>query len=180
MPTQEGTTLGTVSNADNPTGDIHYNPLFENLVINAPDGSQVRGMIAYGLYKRAKWEWASRVYEKEGRKPSEAELQSYIQTWTPTQIDNIQNGAAQILTAYADAVLSEGEPGILKEALKGSFWRSLWTNLLSAAAYTLILILLALGLALAGIDILGVFEKFAGDAAHTQPTTPPPPVTTPQ
>lgn len=59
-----------------------YNPIFERLVIEPTDG-EVLGVIAYGAYKKAKWEWAQEVFRKEGRPPTDAERKAYIATWTP-------------------------------------------------------------------------------------------------
>jgi hypothetical protein len=70
-----------------------YNPIFEKLVIEPKDG-EVLGVIAYGAYKKAKWEWAQEVFRKNGRTPNDAELKAYIATWTPSQLENVRNNAA--------------------------------------------------------------------------------------
>ncbi|YBV97111.1 hypothetical protein M1D80_09505 [Phyllobacteriaceae bacterium JZ32] len=135
-----------------------YNPIFENLVINSDDGD-VLGVIAYGSYKRAKWEWAQDIWNKHGRPPNESELKAYIATWTPTQFTNARNTAAQVLTEYADTVIQAAKADIVKEALKGRFWINVFTSIFAAALYTIILIVLAFIAAKAGIDLLGIFER---------------------
>jgi len=149
-----------------PTTNTEYNPIFEKLVIEPTDG-QVLGVIAYGAYKKAKWEWAQEVFKKNGRQRTDAELKAYIATWTPSQLENVRNNAAQVLSSYADTVIDAARAGIVTEALRGTFWKSVWTSVFAAAVYTVILIILAFILSKAGVDFLGIFQ-------HTATTTPPP------
>lgn len=135
-----------------------YNRIFEKLVIESTDG-QVLGVIAYGAYKKAKWEWAQEISKKHGRPPSEAELKAYIDTWTPSQLENIRKNAAQVMSEYADAVINAAEPEIVRKALQGKFWPTVFTSIFSAALYTGILIAVAVVLAYAGVDLLGLLDR---------------------
>jgi hypothetical protein len=49
--------------------------VFETLVCADDD---VRGMLAYGLYKRSKREWLARFRATEGRAPTEAEVRAFL------------------------------------------------------------------------------------------------------
>jgi hypothetical protein len=72
--------------------DDGYNPIFERLV-DPPDGELlVEGFIAYGLYKIAKREWVSEFRARERRKPTDAELDSYVSTWTASQLQGQRRG----------------------------------------------------------------------------------------
>jgi hypothetical protein len=50
---------------------------------------------------------------------------------------------------------------ILREALHGSFWRSVWPSMLASAIYTLALIALVVIASRAGVDLLGIIESLA-------------------
>ena len=136
-----------------------FNPVFGKLV-GLEEGGQpdLQGLVAYGLYKIAKREWASDIATRHGRKPSEDELEAYMRTWTPSQLKTLQERAAQVLAEYADTVIQEEEPRILQDALRGSFWRGVWPSMLASFFYTLLLIGIALILAVSGIDFIGTFR----------------------
>jgi len=63
------------------------------------------------------------------------------------------------LAEYAQSVIENEEPRILKKALRGSFWRAVWPSMVGALLYTLILIAFAIVLALSGIDLLGILKS---------------------
>jgi len=140
---------------------VGYNPIFEKLVDGDDDG-QVLGIVAYGLYKIAKREWASEIARLQNRPPTQAELDAYIATWTPSQLENVKRNAAQVLSEYADSVISAEEPRILRDALRGSFWRGVWPSFTATLLYTLALIALAIVLARSGIDLIGILQRAAG------------------
>ncbi len=136
-----------------------YNNLFETFYDE--DDDQIRGLIAYGLYKAAKREWAQRS-SKGGRPSSMAELQAYHETWTPANIAGKRAEADQVLRAYTDEVIAQERPRIIEEALRGSFWRAVATNIASAFIYTLILIGIVVVLRWAGIDLLSMAGTKSG------------------
>ncbi|MDX8440076.1 hypothetical protein [Mesorhizobium australafricanum] len=87
----------------------------------------------------------------------------------------MRNNAAQVLSSYADTVIDAARAGIVTEALKGTFWKSVGTNIFSGALYTLILIAVALILSLAGIDLVGIIDHTPTPATSTSPPPNPPP-----
>ncbi len=136
-----------------------YNRVFEKFVGESPDGmSDIVGIVAYGIYKNAKREWATDFRAAYGRAPSQDDLRAYHATWTPAQIQSARNSAAQVMAEYADTVISEEEPRILRDAVKGRFWPSIFTSMFANACYTLILIFIAVILAKAGIDLIGLIS----------------------
>jgi len=138
--------------------DDNYNPVFERLV-GPPDGELlVEGFIAYGLYKIAKREWVSEFRARERRKPTPAELEAYVATWTASQVQGAKERAAQALAEFASDIIEAEEPKTLRRALRGSFLRAFWPSLTASVVYTLILILLAFVLTWAGVDLLGIFQ----------------------
>ena len=140
----------------------HYNRVFEKFVGESPDGmSDIVGIVAYGIYKNAKREWATDFRSSYNRAPSQDDLNAYHATWTPAQIQSARNSAAQVMAEYADSVISAEEPRILKDALKGSFWPSVFTSISANVLYTLALIAIAIILARAGIDLIGLLSTAA-------------------
>lgn len=119
------------------------------------DEDQVRGLIAYGLYKAAKREWVQRT-PKVGRASMAAELQAYHETWTPANIASKRAEAEQVLRACSEEIIAQERPRIVEEALRGHFWRAVVTNVASAFIYTLILIGIVIVLKVAGVDVLSI------------------------
>jgi hypothetical protein len=154
-----------------PVACSDYNPIFERLFGDVEDGSaNVEGLVAYGLYKISKREWVTGLRKKEARGPSAEELRAYMATWTPSQLDYVRQSAEQTLASYAKDVLAEEEPRILRQALRGSFWRAVWPAMVAAALYTLALVALAIILARSGIDLIGILRRAAGKSLEGAPT----------
>ena len=130
-----------------------YNTLFEQF--HDQDEDEVRGLVAYGLYKIAKREWVLRT-SAGGRAPTANELKAYHDTWTPANIASKQAEADAVLRSYSDAVIRQERPRIVEEALKGSFWNSVAINIVSAFLYTLILIGIVVVLRWSGVDLLSI------------------------
>lgn len=131
------------------------NPIFSKFV----DGtdSPIPGYVAYGIYKSRKREWATEIHARTGQPPTSADLAAYHVMWTSGLIENTRDNAEQALGAYADDLIAEATPGILRDALKGRFSRDIVVSILASFIYTLILVMLALILAFSGVDLLGIF-----------------------
>jgi hypothetical protein len=138
-----------------------HNRIFETFVDSAGDDhrAMVLGVIAYGIYKQRKREWATGVRETTGRPPTPQEIQAWVGSWTPTAIDGARSNAAEVLSAFAQSVIKDEEPRILARALKGSWIRSIVQSLTSNLIYTLILIGIAMALIFSGVDLLSVFRS---------------------
>lgn len=157
-----GTTIQALHQVASPSAEPDYNRVFERFVGEGDDGmSDIIGIVAYGIYKNAKREWATHFRQTYGRAPNSDDLRAYHATWTPAQIQSARNSAAQVMAEYADSVISAEEPRILRDAVKGSFWPSVWTSIFSNALYTIGLIVLAVILARAGVDLIGLLAVAA-------------------
>ena len=141
-----------------PTGGPGYNPVFEKLVGDTKN-LEIVGLVAYGFYKIAKREWAQKIWQEKHRKPTDEELTGYADTWTEQQLQDKLTAAQSALVVYGESVVDDARPNILKEALRGSGWKAFWISLAAAAAYTLILIAIALILKASGVDVIGVIDK---------------------
>lgn len=131
-----------------------YNTMYERLVDQG--GNKVQGFIAYGLYKTAKREWVRKYEADHGRPPKAAEVAAYVSAYTPQTIDAFEAQAAGVLTQFAGGVVSDARPEIVEETLKGTFWKAIIQSIVANAIYTVILIVIAVVLASAGIDLLGI------------------------
>lgn len=136
-----------------------YNPIFERFVTPGQMEEQVLpGMVAYCLYKIAKREWATIFFARHGRKPSDAELNEYILTWTDSRIVGAQKEADAVLLAFASSVIDESAPRIREDALRGTFWGSVRSSIAAAFLYTLVLIGIVMILRFSGIDLVSIFQ----------------------
>lgn len=154
-----------------------YNRIYEELVDDQEtDEELLAGMIAYGIYKESKREWAAALRQREGRKPNEAELEAYIQTWTESRLEGIRHQAAQTLASYAEAVVDQLKPEIREAAISGRIRADLMEfkaaskltpkriaqglalSIAGAAFWTLFLVLLAVALRFAGVDLFSITE----------------------
>lgn len=140
-------------------GQPRYNPIFERFVPPDKADENVRGLIAYGLYKIAKREWTQRLQERTGRQPTSEERDAYIATWTDSRLRGLEQQADATLAAFAGTVIVEATPSIREDALRGTSGKSIGLSIAANAIYTLILIALALVLAWSGIDLIGLLQK---------------------
>jgi hypothetical protein len=136
-------------------------PVFPLLVKDGSAEDKFLGFIAYGLYQEAKREWASDFQSRERRYPSDEEMIAYERSWTASRLEALENTAAQLVAAYTDAVVNQLEKQILRNALKGSFWRAVFRWVVGALCYTILLFAIVVGLSRSGIQI-GLLDKILG------------------
>jgi hypothetical protein len=131
--------------------------MYERLVDQAQ--TEVQGFVAYGQYKKAKREWIRQFEARKKQSPSPAEEQAYVDGFTPQMIAAFETTAASALAGFTLQTIEEARPEIEKEVLRGTTGRSIMIGLATNAIYTGILIVVALILALAGVDILSIFQN---------------------
>lgn len=168
----------------------YINPIYSQLLDNHQEmDSVMAGYIAYGVYKQSKREWVADFWRRNERKPNDQELSEYTRTWTPSRLQGLRDEANQALAEYAADVVAIAEPQLRHEAIEGAIgtaveeikastkltWakirESLVLSMAGAAIYTVILIVIAVGLRFAGVDLLGVEEK-VNEAVATSPKNP--------
>lgn len=131
-----------------------YNPIFEKLVDGDHDPeSELVGIIAYGLYKQAKREWAADIRDDKQRGPSREELEAYVASWTSSRVDGLRTEAAEILASFSGYVIENERPNILKDALRGRFWVGVGESVIGAVCFSVFLILLYLFLDYFGLPL---------------------------
>lgn len=137
----------------------NHNPLFETFRQRTADGNELVGLVAYSLYKRAKWEWATELWNREGRKPTEVELQAYTRTWTDSMISGKLQEADGILATYAASVVDDVSPSIREDALRGTAIRSVSQSIAANFIYTILLICIVIILKVSGVDLLSIAQS---------------------
>jgi len=153
----------------------HYNPIFERL-IEESDEDELVGLVAYGIYKRAKRAWASRLWARDKRPPNEDDLRRYVDTWTDDRLEALVVEARSSLADFGASMISEQEPAIREEAVAGEIRKSLaiflestkmsWRkffddvglSLLGAFFYIVLLILMVLVFRYAGVDLIDIWQ----------------------
>lgn len=92
-----------------------------------------------------------------GRPPKAAEINAYVSAYTPQTIDAFEAQASGVLAQFANGVVSDARPEIVKETLKGTFWKNVGQSIAANAIYTVVLVVIAMILAAAGVDLIGIF-----------------------
>lgn len=150
---------GNPAGAPPPAPQPNYNPIFERLVPPGATGDQIGGLVAYGLYKIAKREWAADIWDREHRAPNEAELRAYIASWTPSRLDGLGEQANGALAGFSASVIRDATPEIREDALRGTWASAIFNSMTANFFYTLLLILAVILLSWVGVDFLGILEK---------------------
>ncbi len=136
-----------------------YNPLFSVFTDENASSSRISGLIAYALYKQPKVDWATDFRDQNGHPPSADDLKAYQRTWTPGLVAAMREQADGALAGFGDDAVEQAKPAILKDALRGSFWKAVWSSMVAAFFYSLVLIALVLILRWNGVDVIGLFQK---------------------
>lgn len=156
------------------------NPIFDHLV--GENDADLEALTAYALYKKHKRAWARNIEETTGKLPTAAQDREFFTAvGTPDQLDRYRKDAQDILLAYANQMVVQARSQIEREAvegridaaakkieLSGSFWASIKAGVVSTLINTAILILLAVGIRLIGIDLLSAYTSIGGTAAQEQ------------
>ena len=139
-----------------------FDPVFPRLVDEGGRPQEkIIGLLAYGLYQEAKRDWISEFFLREKRYPNIDELRSYELSWTTSRLEALHNAAAQLIAAYTDTVVGQSEKEILRSALKGSFWRSVWRWVVGALIYTATVVASIIALNKLGVDWASMFRDLA-------------------
>ena len=142
-------------------GGPSFNPIFEQIACDETGEPQLIGLVAYGLYKQVKREWARQVWQEQRRPPTKAELDLYTKSWTPSRLEGLLEEAQSGSARFGSSVVEQQRQTIINEALQGSFIKSVASSITGAFFYTLLLIGFAVVLAIAGVDILAILKTLA-------------------
>jgi hypothetical protein len=134
-----------------------YVPIYERFVDKAEN--PVLGLVAYGLYKKAKREWSKNFVEQNGRQPTDPERLSYMSSLTDATVHAYNARATEVLASYAESVVNDATPRIREDALRGTFVKNVGVNISANIIYTILLIAFALILKFNGVDLLSISDK---------------------
>lgn len=82
-----------------------YNFIYEKLVSADDD---VVGLIAYGIYKKHKIEYITKIKDEQGREPSDGEFNSFISaSTTESQLKNYRSQAETMLSEMVGNIANE-------------------------------------------------------------------------
>jgi hypothetical protein len=159
-------------------------PVFPRFFRDGEEPEQkLLGLIAYGLYEEARREWVDDFRGREGRYPGPSELRAYESSWTSSRLEGLRNAAVEILARYAGSIARDVEGQALRQALRGSFRRSVTRWLFSAILFGAAVLGAMVALSRAGIDVIDAAQTLLrpqrraesaqspADAPLPQPTT---------
>lgn len=127
-----------------------YNFIYEKLVTTEDD---LVGLIAYGIYKKHKIEFITKIKEEQQRDPIDEECHAFfIASTTDTQLENYRSQAETMLSEMVGNIAREEIAEFEKEMLKNykqeisscvpsnktSFWISMGAGVVSAFVFSLI------------------------------------------
>lgn len=149
------------------------NPIFDNLV--GENETDLEALTAYALYKKHKRQWAKAIETETGSLPTAAQdTEFYKAVGTSDQLDRYRKDAQDILLAYANQMVESAVPEISNNAISGrielaaskieasaGIWHSVKSGFISTLISTAVLVLLAVGIRLFGIDILSAYNALA-------------------
>jgi hypothetical protein len=88
-----------------------------------------------------------------GRRPTDAELRSHTATQTDAVLNAYVGRADQMIGQYAQIVINDMRPRIVEEALRGTFWRSVWPSFVASVIFAGVLAILILIAAIMGAGL---------------------------
>lgn len=149
---------------------INKNPVFEALGV---DDENPEALTAYGLYKCHKRAWAQEFERSQGRPPTVEENLAFARAVsTADQLARYRKNADDLLIAFASRMVEQARPIIEWEAVtvrieqaaaqveqRSSFARQVGQGLVATAINTFVLVMLALGIRLMGVDLLSVLNQ---------------------
>jgi hypothetical protein len=175
-------TLVTGEPSDTPSAPSRngdYNRVLEYYIEDlGSDDLDLVGIVAYGLYKRQKRDWIVQYKSNHnGERPSDAEIGAVTSSYLTADLKNtLRNRAADILSGYADTYVEAMEPQIRIEAVNSETLRqardietalknqsSVGTQIVvgiaSAAAWSIIVFIIALVVVVFGSDVMSAVQK---------------------
>jgi len=133
------------------------------------------------LYKKHKRAWSAGFRIENDRGPTPEEDAAFAKAVsTEDQLNRYRKDARDILIAFANATVEDARPEIEQEAITArieraaseagsqtAFWKQVQFGIVASAINTLILIVLAVGIRLAGIDVLTMIESIGSQNSET-------------
>ncbi|CAK0764799.1 putative Permease [Azospirillaceae bacterium] len=88
-----------------------YNTIFERLVENDKD---LRGLVAYGIYKQTKRDWIVRYKDQNNKNPNDQECRAWVNGRVEKDLQLLCEHADNILKNFGENFVEKMKPGIEK------------------------------------------------------------------
>lgn len=109
--------------------------------------------IAYGCYKETKRDWIEDETRRLGHAPAPAEISAFVRSQKDPILKAYIAIAEDVVDGYNSATVAAATDHIVSQALKGSFWRSVWESFVASVLFTLLLAALVFVAAMMGIGL---------------------------
>lgn len=150
-------------------------PIFDRIIGENPDN--VENLVAYALYKAHKRDWCAQFEKDNNRPPNSVDKLAFAGTAAiDSQIERYKKDAQDALGEYAGTLIDNERPYIEEEAISGrieaaatriessgKFWKLVWQTVISSLLTTGILVILAFGVEIFGIDLIDSLRAFKRD-----------------
>lgn len=142
------------------------------------DDDDLIGLIAYALYERQKRDFVVSHRKRNGRSPSDAEIEAVTSNYLSNDLRNtLRDRASQILSSYAETYVEAMEPQIRLDAANSEvltraqaiekaigrrlgFWRQVTAGFMITVLVILLFSTLAIGAVLFGTNIVEAWHSF--------------------
>lgn len=139
---------------------------FQRPVRGQVSGKDLKGFVAYCLYKQDKIRWIELRERRDGSRPSRSDIEDqYILMLTDERVEEFRDQAEQIINEFANKMLgaeleaaktamqSDATLETVRVELKesGGFWRGVWQNILAGVVTSL--------LAFVGVGLLWAYTS---------------------
>ena len=146
------------------------NPVFDLL---GEGGHDIESLTAYALYKQHKRTWAAEFQNEHGQPPGDDDDAAFAKVAsTYDQLNRYRKDARDILIAFANETVDDAKLDIEREAITArieraaseagsqtSFWKQIQFGVVASAINTVLLIVLAVGIRLTGVDLLEIIQE---------------------
>lgn len=149
--------------------DPPYNPIFDQIREAAADDAMI-AYVAYGIYKQDKQEWAKKIAKKNCGRPTQQQLDDYVEGWGSERIKSVVARASEVVNDYAfqaaeaqkEAIISIYLGDLRKDVLRFPFWQTMGTSIAATFAYSILLVAAMGVLTVLGVDLLSGLKWVAG------------------
>lgn len=89
---------------------VKVNTVFKRLMASSPNGekpNELVALVAYGLYKKRKYDWCVEVAETHKRPATAAEIEMFVLQFNENQLDELRAEATRMLVYFSDAMSEE-------------------------------------------------------------------------
>lgn len=134
-------------------------PAFDRFITADQAGTDLQGLVAYGLYKTLKRGWSIRKGRTSGRSLTREEADEYLDVLTDELERQLKNDAASALKIFAAQAVEDATLSTIRTHLgKDTFWKDVQAGVVAAFLWSLILVVVGLIIAFSNVDVFNMIE----------------------